>query len=109
MFPPNFVCDQPQTQPCSALSQPQAGPQSHCGGRAITYATDVPVWQPHGQPAPEQLAQLQSAFIRWFMEISLLNNRLLRRTGLSDLRIVRVRRALDLNERADLRREGAIL
>jgi len=106
MFPPDFVCDQPQTQPCSAPSQPQAGPQSQCGGRAISYATDVPVWQPHGQPVPGQWAQLQSAFIGWFMEISLLNNRLLRRTGLSDPRIVLARRALDLNERADLRREG---
>lgn len=98
-----LVSHQPQTQPCSAPSQPQAGPQLHCGGRAIAGA---PVSQPHWQLAPGQLLQLHWAFIALFMENSFINKWLCRRTGLSDTGIVRIGRALHLNERADLRGEG---
>lgn len=54
---------QRQTQPCSAPSQPQAGPQWHWGGKAIAGVMALPVWQAHGQPAPGQLAQLHWAFV----------------------------------------------
>ena len=78
----------------------------HCGGRAIAGAMDVPVWQPHGQPAPGQLVQLHWVFMAWFMENSFINKWLCRRTGLSDACIVLAGRAFHLNVRADLRREG---
>lgn len=66
---------------------------------------EVPVWQPHWQPAPGQLAQWHWAFIVWFMKNSFINKYLQLQTGLSDTGIVLAGRVFHLNERADLRRE----
>ena len=65
------------------------------------------VWQPQGQPAPGQLAQLNWTYMAWFIKNSFINKWLCSLTGLSDTRIVLAGRASDLNERADLRREGS--
>jgi hypothetical protein len=58
-------------QPCSAASQPQAGPQRQAAGAAIV--APARAWQPQVQPAPGQSTQVQAvvrgACSSWFMRL----------------------------------------
>jgi hypothetical protein len=60
-----------QRQPCSAASQPQAGPQAQAAAAAFSVGETSVAAQPHWQPMPGQSVHWQAGLENWFMKAPL--------------------------------------